>query len=148
MKIELANIDILIIVVYLCALFVIGFVRKSGDESAENYFLSGRRITTPIFIMTLVSTWYGGILGVGEFTYRYGISNWVVFSFPYYIFAFVFAIFLAKKIQRNRNYTIPELIEKKYGKTSSIISSFFVFILISPAPYLLIVGVIFALIFP
>ncbi|MEA1986513.1 MAG: hypothetical protein U9N76_03355, partial [Candidatus Marinimicrobia bacterium] len=65
-----------------------------------------------------------------------------------YIFAFVFAIFLAKKIQKNRNYTIPELIEKKYGKTSSIISSFFVFILISPAPYLLIVGVIFALIFP
>ncbi|MDA3871679.1 MAG: hypothetical protein PF551_04935, partial [Candidatus Marinimicrobia bacterium] len=101
-----------------------------------------------IFIMTLVSTWYGGILGIGEFTYRYGISNWLVFAFPYYIFAFIFAIFIAKRIQRNKNYTIPELIENKYGHLPSIVSSFLIFILISPAPYLLIVGVIFSLIFP
>ena len=87
MKIDLSNIDIFIIIAYLGALFLIGFIRKSKDSSSENYFLSGRRITTPIFIMTLVSTWYGGILGIGEFTYRYGISNWLVFAFPYYIFA-------------------------------------------------------------
>ncbi len=148
MKIDLSNIDIFIIIVYLVALFLIGFIRKSKDSSSENYFLSGRRITTPIFIMTLVSTWYGGILGIGEFTYRYGISNWLVFAFPYYIFAFIFAIFFAKRIQRNKNYTIPELIENKYGHLPSIVSSFLIFILISPAPYLLIVGVIFSLIFP
>ncbi|MEA3499713.1 MAG: sodium:solute symporter family protein [Candidatus Marinimicrobia bacterium] len=148
MKIELSNIDIFIIIAYLVILFLIGFIRKSNDKSSDNYFLSGRRITTPIFIMTLVSTWYGGILGIGEFTYQYGISNWLVFAFPYYIFAFIFAIFLAKKIQKNKNYTIPELIEKKYGYLPSIVSSFFVFFLISPAPYLLIVGVIFSLIFP
>ncbi len=148
MKIDFSNIDILIVVIYLITLFLIGFIRKSKNNSSDDYFLSGRRITTPIFVMTLVSTWYGGILGVGEFTYQYGISNWVIFSFPYYIFAFIFAVFLAEKIQKNKNYTIPELIEKKYGKTPSIISSFFVFILISPAPYLLIVGVILSLIFP
>ena len=148
MKIDLSNIDIFIIIAYLGALFLIGFIRKSKDSSSENYFLSGRRITTPIFIMTLVSTWYGGILGIGEFTYRYGISNWLVFAFPYYIFAFIFAIFFAKRIQRNKNYTIPELIENKYGHLPSIVSSFLIFILISPAPYLLIVGVIFSLIFP
>ena len=148
MKIDLSNIDVFIIIAYLVALFLIGFIRKSKDSSSENYFLSGRRITTPIFIMTLVSTWYGGILGIGEFTYRYGISNWLVFAFPYYIFAFIFAIFFAKRIQRNKNYTIPELIENKYGHLPSIVSSFLIFILISPAPYLLIVGVIFSLIFP
>ena len=148
MKIDLSNIDIFIIIAYLVALFLIGFIRKSKDSSSENYFLSGRRITTPIFIMTLVSTWYGGILGIGEFTYRYGISNWLVFAFPYYIFAFIFAIFFAKRIQKNKNYTIPELIENKYGHLPSIVSSFLIFILISPAPYLLIVGVIFSLIFP
>jgi SSS family solute:Na+ symporter len=148
MKIDLSNIDILIIIAYLVALFLIGIIRKSKDSSSENYFLSGRRITTPIFIMTLVSTWYGGILVIGEFTYRYGISNWLVFAFPYYIFAFIFAIFIAKRIQRNKNYTIPELIENKYGHLPSIVSSFLIFILISPAPYLLIVGVIFSLIFP
>ena len=148
MKINLSNIDIFIIVVYIIILFLIGFIRKSKDDGTDNYFLSGRRITTPIFVMTLVSTWYGGILGIGEFTYRYGISNWLVFDFPYYVFAFIFAIFFAKRIQKNKNYTIPELIEKKYGHLPSIVSSFLIFILISPAPYLLIVGVIFSLIFP
>ena len=48
--------------------------------------------------MTLVSTWYGGILGVGEFSYRYGISNWVIQGVPYYVFALFFAFLLAKRI--------------------------------------------------
>ena len=64
--------------------------REAGD--AIDFLLAGRSLTLPVFVMTLVSTWYGGILGVGEFSYRYGISNWVIQGVPYYVFAAVFRV--------------------------------------------------------
>ena len=101
-KVHLSLIDITLIVAYFAAVVFIGFraarKRKSG---ADDFLLAGSTLTLPIFVATLVSTWYGGILGVGEYSYRFGISNWVVFGVPYYIFALIFALFLSKKNSRN-----------------------------------------------
>ena len=97
--IHLAVVDIVIIVTYFAAIVFIGFraAHKTGTTEAD-FLLAGRSLTLPIFVMTLVSTWYGGVLGVGEYSYRFGISNWVTQGLPYYIFAAVFAFFLAKKV--------------------------------------------------
>ena len=71
--IHLALPDIALLVVYFGAVLVIGFRSAKGATGSEDDFLlAGRTLTLPIFVMTLVSTWYGGILGVGEFSYRYG----------------------------------------------------------------------------
>lgn len=102
----------------------------------------------PLFVMTLVSTWYGGILGVGEFTFLYGISNWFVFGFPYYVFALIFALFIIPKL-RSVNYTsLPDLITQKFGRKPGFMTAVLVAVLITPAPYLLISGLLIALIFP
>ena len=90
--------DYIIIILFFAAVLLIGFYygRKTGDE-ADDYLLSGRKVGLFLFILTNVSTWYGGILGVGEFTYRYGLASWFTQGFPYYVFAFLFALFFAKK---------------------------------------------------
>ncbi|MDD3715765.1 MAG: sodium:solute symporter family protein [Candidatus Marinimicrobia bacterium] len=146
MKMQLHPIDYAIIVLYIIFLFLIGFIRRKRRFKGEDFLLSGRRLTLPVFVMTLVSTWYGGILGIGEFTYLHGLSNWFVMGFPYYIFALIYALFIAGRIRRNNAATIPELIRERYGKTASLISGFFVFMLTSPAAYLLISGIIISLI--
>ena len=146
MTIQLNPLDIIIIGIYFIALFLIGFLRKKKQTKNEDFLLSGRRLTLPLFVMTLVSTWYGGILGVGEFTYQYGLSNWFVMGFPYYIFALIYAFFIAGKIRKTQAVSIPELISQGYGKTPSFISGFFVFLMTSPAPYLLIAGIIISMI--
>ena len=146
MSIQLNPLDIVIIGIYFLALFLIGFLRKKKRPDNEDFLLSGRRLTLPLFVMTLVSTWYGGILGVGEFTYQYGLSNWFVMGFPYYIFAIIYAFFIAGKIRKTQAVSIPELISQGYGKTPSFISGFFVFLMTSPAPYLLIAGIIISMI--
>jgi solute:Na+ symporter, SSS family len=145
MSIKFHFLDIAIIAIYFAALFLIGFLRKKKKNTNEDFLLSGRRLTLPLFVMTLVSTWYGGILGVGEFTYQYGLSNWFVMGFPYYIFALFYAFFIAGKIRKTQAVTIPELIAKGYGKTPSFISGFFVFLMTSPAPYLLIAGIMLSI---
>jgi SSS family solute:Na+ symporter len=67
-------------------------------------------------------------------------------GFPYYIFALIYALFIAGRVRDNNAATIPELIRERYGKTASLLSGFFVFLLTSPAAYLLISGLIVSLI--
>ena len=101
--------DYAIILAYLAVLIIVGITRRSGrKESAAGFILGGRRLTLPAFVATLVSTWYGGILGVGEYSFTYGISNWLVFGLPYYLAAVLFAVFLARKARRAEVLTIPD----------------------------------------
>jgi SSS family solute:Na+ symporter len=100
-----------------------------------------------LFVAVNVSTWYGGILGVGEFTYRYGLVSWFTQGFPYYVFAFLFAIFFAKKIREASLFTIPDKLSEIYGRNVGLVSAVIVFVLVSPAPYLLMTGNLLSLIF-
>jgi SSS family solute:Na+ symporter len=140
--------DLLIVLLFFLALLSIGFYsgRKTGNE-ADDYLLSGRKVGLFLFILTNVSTWYGGILGVGEFTYRYGIVSWFTQGFPYYIFAFLFAIFFAKKIRAASLFTIPDKLTEVYGKKVGLLSAVIVFVLVSPAPYLLMCAGLLSLLF-
>src|SRR6476646_3943120 len=84
------------------------WVRSWGARpSVEDYLVAGRRVTLPAFVATLVTTFYGGILGVGEYTWRYGIMNWLVFGVPYYLGAGLFAVFLARRAREAELLTLP-----------------------------------------
>ncbi len=146
--ISFSFVDVLIILSFFSILLFIGFYsgRKTKTD-ASDYLLSNRSIGLFLFIAINVSTWYGGILGVGEFSYRYGLVSWFTQGFPYYIFAFLFAIFFAKKIREASLFTIPDKLSQMYGKNVGLISAIIVFILVSPAPYLLMTGSLFLLIF-
>ena len=147
---KLAGLDYFFIFIYFVAILWLGLSKRKNKSPGNDvdYLLGGRQLTTPLFVFTLVSTWYGGILGVGEFTYLYGISNWLVFAFPYYIFAFIFAVFFAEKLYNKKVISIPELIGNHYGKHAGLAAAFFVFIIISPAPYLLIISILLSYILP
>ena len=65
----------LLVVYFGFLVFVWARGRRAAD--APDYLVAGRRLTLPAFVATLVATWYGGILGIGEYTWRYGVSNWL-----------------------------------------------------------------------
>ncbi len=146
MSVALAPVDLVIIALYFIAVLAIGFLTKGKSNDAAGFLLAGRSLTLPVFVMTLVSTWYGGILGVGEFSYLYGISNWVVQGIPYYVFAMFFALFLAKKIRATDLTTIPDQLEQSYDRRTAIAGGALTFILTTPAPYILMLGVLMQLV--
>ncbi len=140
--------DIFIIVFFFLSLLLIGFISsKKTSSNSEDYLLSSRKVGLFLFVLINVSTWYGGIIGVGEFTYRYGLLSWVTQGLPYYVFAFLFAIFFAKKIRAASLFTIPDKLNEVYGKKVAIISAIIVFILVTPAPYLLMSANLISLVF-
>ncbi len=144
--ITLAPADQIIILLYFGSVLLVGFLSTRRSSGAAEYLLAGRSLTTPVFVMTLVSTWYGGILGVGEFSYRYGISNWVVQGVPYYLFALLFAFLLAKRIRKTNFMTIPDKLEEAYGRKTALLGAVLTFLLMTPAPYILMVAVLLELV--
>lgn len=146
--ISFSSLDIFIILFFFALLLLIGFISsKKTKSTSEDYLLSGRKVGLFLFVLISVSTWYGGIIGVGEFTYRYGLVSWFTQGFPYYFFAFLFAIFFAKKIRAASLFTIPEKLTEVYGKKVGLVSAVVVFILVSPAPYLLMSANLISLVF-
>jgi SSS family solute:Na+ symporter len=102
----------------------------------------GRRLALPSFVATLVTTWYGGVLGVGEYSYRFGISNWLVFGVPYYVGAALFAFLIARRARRSLLYTVPDQLAAAYGRNAGLLGAVVIQFLSSPAPYVLMLGVL------
>lgn len=140
--------DYSVVAIYFLLLLILGIRASVKKQSQDDFLLAGRKVTLPGFVVTLVATWYGGILGVGEYSYTYGISNWLAFGFPYYVFAFIFAIWLAPRIRKSNLISIPDQIEASYGRRAGLLSALFTFLMVSPAPYVLMSGILIALILP
>jgi SSS family solute:Na+ symporter len=120
---------------------------QQASGGAVDYLLAGRRITLPALVATLVTTWYGGILGVGEYTWRYGIANWLVFGAPYYLGALIFALVFARRARETRLVTLPDLLDQHYGRGPALMGAAAVFITSAPAAYVLMLGTLFAAMF-
>lgn len=135
--------DYSVIIIYFASVVILGLIKsKNSTHNSNNYILAGRKLSLPGFIATLVSTWYGGILGIGENTFNYGIQTWFIFALPYYFFAILFAMFIAPRIRGMQLFSIPDHFSKKFGNGSAIISGIFLLFLASPAPYILSIGIL------
>jgi SSS family solute:Na+ symporter len=121
-------------------LFVVLRLFRAPTTGAADYIVAGRRLTLPAFTATLVSTWYGGILGVGEYTWRHGVSNWLVFGLPYYVYAAVFAMWLAGRARRSEVLTVPDMLERRYGRPAALVGAAVLFVMTAPAAYVLMLG--------
>jgi len=144
---KLQSIDYIFIILFFGIIYLTSyFAGKKQSGKTDDYLLSGRNVGLFLFVFTNVSSWYGGILGVGEFTYNYGIASWFTQGFPYYVFAAVFAFLLAGKIRKTQLYTIPEKLSHTYGEKTGKLASILILMLVSPAPYLLMAANILALI--
>lgn len=166
--IHFSAVDIVLIVIYFAAILWVGFRSRGGSMAAgrregegswagespggstagaADFILAGRSLTLPVFVATLVSTWYGGILGTGEYAYSFGLASWVIFGAPYYFFALIFALFLAGRVRETGLLTIPDKLAHHYGQPAALLGALLVFLLVTPAPYLLMLGVLARLIF-
>ncbi|HKI46354.1 MAG TPA: hypothetical protein VKA08_13580, partial [Balneolales bacterium] len=67
MHINFNILDWIIVIIYFILVVWLSYRKDEFKVGEEEFLLSGRRMTLPAFVATLVSTFYGGILGVGEY---------------------------------------------------------------------------------
>ena len=126
---------------YFILILIIGLLSYKRSN-LDDYLYCSRRITLPSFVATLVTTWYGGILEIGRFTYENGIVTWIIFGLFYYIAAILYVYLLVPKLRFNNVSSIPDYFGKHYGEKSKLISAFIIVFISSPAPYILILSTI------
>lgn len=142
MELTFTFLDWAIVLLYFGGIVYLSWDKDWKKQNEEQFLLLSRKITLPAFVATLFSTWYGGILGVGEFSYQNGLLTWLILGIPFYIFSGLFAWLLADKIRNNPARSIPEAVANVYGEKAGRITAFPIFILVSPAPYILMLGLI------
>ena len=134
------------IYIYFIVIFLIGIYNTKNIDRNEYFYLS-RKVTLPSFIATIVTTWYGGILEIGRYSYLNGVVTWVIFGFFYYLSAILFALYIGPKFHKNNIESIPQYFKKKYGTIPEKLSSIVLILLSSPAPYLMILSTLLMHIF-
>ena len=115
---------------FLCWFF------NSKRNFRKGFLFANRRVTLPALVMSLVSTWYGGILEVGRYSYEHGIVTFVMFGIFYYLAAALYALFIAPKISKSNFSSIPELFYNSFNSKSAILAAIIIVFLASPAPYI------------
>ena len=137
-----------VLLLTLCAI-IYGHTRskRQNGENFIDYILMGRQLTLPLFVATLVATWYGGIFGVTEISFNYGIYNFITQGVFWYITYILFALFLVKKIRPYHAVTLPDLVLKMFGPRSAKISAIFNFFNVVPISYCIGLGIFMQAIF-
>jgi len=135
--------DLIILALYFLAIVWVGMRASMKRRSGmEDYVLAGRSLSLPAFIATLVPTFYGGVLGVGEFTWKHGFANWLVMGLPYYLFTVIYALFFAGKIRLAHGLTIPDHLETAFGRKTALAGAALIFILTCPADEILMAAIL------
>ena len=128
-------IDYTIISIYLAGMVGVGlwFAKKHTDF--DDFFLAGRSLTTPLLITTLISTYYGidVLFGDSQLGFTDGVVAWFGYARPTYAFFLIAAFLLAQRLREENFKSLPDILDKYYGKNTRYVSAVTSFIYSLPA---------------
>ena len=134
------------VLVFLFTLLAVAYGRKKfkqsqAKEDKAELLLMGRRITLPMFIASLVASWYGEISGATAFTFEHGLYSFLTQSVVWYVAYLVFAFFLINRIPKNNASTFPELVGNHLGKKAHRVTAVLTILNALPIAGVLSVGI-------
>ncbi len=148
-ELQISNIDLAVVVSYVLGMLCVGYLVYRKAPSFEEYLVAGRSMTTPVLVCTLASTYYG--LDVLFGTSELGFNEGVVAFFGYSELSlgiFIFAAFALCKRLHEANFTsLPEILERNYGRTTGILGAAASFLYSIPALALFALGRITEVVF-
>jgi SSS family solute:Na+ symporter len=109
------------------------FAKKHSDF--EDFFLAGRSLTTPLLITTLISTYYGidVLFGDSQLGFTNGVVAWFAYARPTYAFFLIAAFLLAHRLREEDFKSLPDILDKYYGKKTRYVGAVTSFIYSLPA---------------
>jgi SSS family solute:Na+ symporter/sodium/proline symporter len=100
---------------YLCVLIGVSVMQSRSVKSGDDFLVAGRTLPARVLVFTLLSTWIGSgsLFGGAGLGYRAGFpalwqsaGAWVGIAAVY---------FLAHRVRRIAKYTMPDILELRYG---------------------------------
>ena len=117
------NIQLVIIISYICVLFGISLYVKRRAENSSGFLFAGRKLTTTLVAANIAGTAIGAAstIGVAENSFQFGIAaGW--YNVAWAAGAVTMAMVAAGKYRELNCTTIPELFERYYDKKGRAIA--------------------------
>lgn len=120
-------IDILILILYLAVMLGVGFFFYKKNDSADDYYVGGRKMGSMHVGLSVVATDVGGgfSIGLGGLGFIMGISgSWMLFTGL--IGAWLSAVLLIPKVRRfhffDNLFTFPQIFERLYNHRVALLA--------------------------
>jgi SSS family solute:Na+ symporter len=117
------NLLVAVVILYPIILIGISVWRSRSVKSHADFMVAGRSVPVALLVGTLVCTWIGSgsLFGGAGLAYRSGIAE-LWFSFGGWI-GLVVAFFLAGRVRRIAQYTVPDLLEQRYNAAARLLGT-------------------------
>src|SRR5262249_3985516 len=112
-----------VVLAYLLALVGIGVHKSFGVKTQSDFMVAGRRTPTWMLVSTLICTWIGSgsiIAGAG-LAYRMGLAEIWMSAGAWAGICCVY--FLAGRVRRISEFTLPDLLEKRYNPAARLLGT-------------------------
>jgi SSS family solute:Na+ symporter len=112
-----------VVLAYPLALIGVSLWRSRKVKSHDDFMVAGRAVPVYMLVGTLVCTWIGSgsLFGGAGLAYRTGIAE-LWFSFGAWL-GLVVAYFIAGRVRRIAQYTVPDLLEQRYNSTARVLGT-------------------------
>ena len=112
-----------VVLIYPLVLVGISLWRSRAVKSHDDFMVAGRSVPVALLVGTLVCTWIGSgsLFGGAGLAYRTGIAT-LWFSFGGWAGLLV-AYFIAGRVRRIAQYTVPDLLEQRYNAAARILGT-------------------------
>ena len=113
---------------YLAILVALGVAQTRKLKTGDDFLVAGRTLPAHVLVFTLLATWIGSgsLFGGAGLGYRAGFpalwqsaGAWVGIALVY---------FLAHRVRRIAKYTMPDILELRYGTTARCLATIVVVI--------------------
>lgn len=112
-----------VVLLYPIALIGVSLWRSRAVKTHEDFMVAGRSVPVALLVATLVCTWIGSgsLFGGAGLAYRSGLPE-LWFSFGGWI-GLVVAYFIAGRVRRIAQYTVPDLLEQRYNAAARLLGT-------------------------
>jgi SSS family solute:Na+ symporter/sodium/proline symporter len=112
-----------IVLAYPLILLGVGVWQSRRVKSHEDFMVAGRSVPVLLLVGTLICTWIGSgsLFGGAGLAYRSGLAE-LWFSLGGWV-GLVVAYFIAGRVRRIAQYTVPDLLEQRYNPAARVLGT-------------------------
>jgi SSS family solute:Na+ symporter/sodium/proline symporter len=116
------------ILAYLGVLVFLGLYKSKDLKTGDDFLVAGRTLPARVLVFTLLATWIGSgsLFGGAGLGYRAGFAALWQSAGAWTGIALVY--FLAHRVRRIAKYTMPDLLELRYGPAARVLGTIVVVI--------------------
>ncbi|EMI19488.1 Na+/solute symporter [Rhodopirellula maiorica SM1] len=113
------------LIVYLIAMYVVGFIAQRRVRNVEDFVLAGRRLPTSLATVTIIATWFGAesLMTTADEVGNEGLRKAMLDPIGIAGCLLLAGLFVAAPMWRMGILTVPDFFFRRFGKTAEIMSS-------------------------